>query len=250
MECQENCEYSDYLPDSKYLKCECNVSNEKKIDTKEPEKITAKSITKSLFDVLKYSNYKVIKCYKLVFRKITIKKNVGSILSNIYLIGYLIAFAIFCNSKFTYLTSEIEKLLKIESIDKNNTIEANNEDISVIQKNIIYDKEIKDKEKIDDLNKEVKNEENKEVEMIKIFNKKKESNNFIKNNKNRINIKNNDNKKNAINIIKGEKIGENKQNYKNISSPKINFYSENKNLDSKDSSIKKLAMFDQEKFLY
>ena len=54
LECQENCEFSEYLPDSKYLKCDCKVTNEEKIDTKEPEKITAKSVIKSFFNVLKY----------------------------------------------------------------------------------------------------------------------------------------------------------------------------------------------------
>ena len=57
--CQENCEYSNYLPNSSYLKCECNVVDEEEIETKEPEKITAKSIGKSFYNILKYSNYKV-----------------------------------------------------------------------------------------------------------------------------------------------------------------------------------------------
>ena len=73
--CQSNCLYSDYLPDSQYLKCECNVVNEEKIEIKEPTKITAKSVVKSFYDILKYSNYKVLWCYKLVFRKITFNKN-------------------------------------------------------------------------------------------------------------------------------------------------------------------------------
>ena len=114
LECQENCEYSEYLPESKYLKCKCHVTNEKRINTKEPEKITAKSVAKSFYNVLKYSNYKVLRCYNLVFRKVTIKKNVGSILSNIYFIGYLIAFGIFCYKKITYLKIEIEKQQKIK----------------------------------------------------------------------------------------------------------------------------------------
>ena len=74
---------------------------------------------------MKYSNYKVLKCYKLVFRKVTIKENVGSILSNIYFIGYLIAFGFFCYKKLYYLQSEILKLFKNEDnheINKNNLI--------------------------------------------------------------------------------------------------------------------------------
>ena len=72
--CQSNCEYSDYLPNSQYLKCECNVVDEEKIETKEPEKMTSKSIGKSFYNILKYSNYKVLFCYKLVFRNVILLK--------------------------------------------------------------------------------------------------------------------------------------------------------------------------------
>ena len=95
LSCQANCEYSDYLPGSEYLKCECNVVNEKKIETKEPEKITAKSTLKSFYNILRYSNYKVFKCYKLVFRKRTLFENKGSILSLIYFLGFFLGLIIF-----------------------------------------------------------------------------------------------------------------------------------------------------------
>ena len=131
--CQKNCEFDDYNPESKYMKCDCKVTNEKKIETKEPEKVTKKSVIKSFYNVLKYSNYKVLRCYNLVFRKVTIKENVGSILSNIYFIGYIIAFFIFCYNKGTYFLKGIEKLLKGDKGD--NTIELNKEDnISIFEK--------------------------------------------------------------------------------------------------------------------
>ena len=38
MNCQANCEFEDYLSDSEYLKCKCDVVNEEKIETKQPEK--------------------------------------------------------------------------------------------------------------------------------------------------------------------------------------------------------------------
>ena len=123
LNCQANCEYSDYLPDSEYLKCECNVVNEEKIDTREPEKVTAKSIVKPFYNTLKYSNYKILKCYKLVFRKRTLYKNKGSFLSLIYLLGFFIAFIIFCFRRFIYITKEINKLY--EKIEKNKDININ-----------------------------------------------------------------------------------------------------------------------------
>ena len=100
LSCQANCEYSDYLPGSEYLKCECNVVNKEKIETKEPEKITAKSTLKSFYNILRYSNYKVFKCYKLVFRKRTLFENKGSILSLIYFLGFFFGLIIFFFRKF------------------------------------------------------------------------------------------------------------------------------------------------------
>ena len=117
--CQSNCLYSDYLPDSQYLKCECNVVNEEKIEIKEPTKITAKSVVKSFYDILKYSNYKVLWCYKLVFRKVTFTENVGSILTYSYFIGYILAFMVFIYRKLYYLKEEIGKLLNKEKQDEN-----------------------------------------------------------------------------------------------------------------------------------
>ena len=65
--CQPNCKYSSYSDESKFLKCECNVENEE-IETKEVDnKFNGKIIYRSFYEILKYSNYKVLKCYKLIF---------------------------------------------------------------------------------------------------------------------------------------------------------------------------------------
>ena len=63
-------------------------------------------------------NSQILRCYNLVFRKVTIKENVGNILSNIYLIGYLISFGIFCYKRASYLKIEIEKLMQKKKISK------------------------------------------------------------------------------------------------------------------------------------
>ena len=90
--CQSNCNYSNYYFDSKYLKCECSVGDQHIIDTIEPEKFNGKMIFKSFYDVLKYSNLKILKCYKLVFDEFSITKNIGSILTIIYYLIYMIFF--------------------------------------------------------------------------------------------------------------------------------------------------------------
>ena len=233
LECQENCEYSEYLPDSKYLKCDCKVTNEEKIDTKEPEKITAKSVFKSFFDVLKYSNYKVLRCYNLVFRKVTIKENVGSILSNIYFIGYLIAFGIFCYKKTSYLDKEIEKLLQKDDI---NNIYMNKDNINIFDTN-----RNNNKEKFDDEFKVKEGE--KEIEIIKVK-KKPENNNILEINKIK---KKNESRNNNNKII--DTIDIKKQNYikeKDVNTLKDSIF-ESKNLSSKNMLTNKFTILNQEK---
>ena len=248
--CQENCEYSDYLPESKYLKCECQVTNEEKIETKEPEKITAKSVKKTFINVLKYSNYRVLYCYNLVFRKVTIKENVGSILSNIYFIGYLIAFCILCYTKADYLRNEIDKLLKDEN--NKNIIGLNKDNVSIFQKNEINDKEKFEKEKINEEKKENKekiNEENNDLE-LDIIKTKKNGSIEISNNINRkSDLKLKDNINYSNNIKRIEKNGTKKQkiiNAREINTVKDNI-SENKNLDSKVVSMSKIPIYDEVK---
>ena len=167
LECQNNCEYSDYSSESKYLKCQCQVTNEEKIETKNPEKITGKTVKKSFYDVLKYSNYKVLYCYNLVFRKVTIKENLGSILSNIYFIGYLIAFGILCYTKANYLENEISKLFEEENNNKSNS-DMNNNNLTIFKKNENLNKEkLEHEEKKDEKDKEnnEKMNENKKEEL-------------------------------------------------------------------------------------
>ena len=77
--CQEKCEYSGYNSETKLLKCECKVNTEP-IDYKNQKKFTQNKIYESFYDVLKYSNYKIIKCYNLIFDNNPISKNIGSIL--------------------------------------------------------------------------------------------------------------------------------------------------------------------------
>ena len=245
LECQENCEFSEYLPESKYLKCECNVNNEEKIETKNPKKISAKSVTNSFYNVLKYSNYKVLRCYNLVFRKVTIKKNAGSILSNIYFIGYLIAFGILCYTKAAYLKDEIDKLLKDENNEKNNMEINDKNNISIYNKNNIYNTDnLNNEEKI----KEKMNENNnKDLKESKMDNNKSETFEIFKNKKRKSN--NGNNKSLFNNNKKKQNIAPNRQNIIRLVDLKNakDSLSDSKNLVSKDEfNSNQLANLDKE----
>ena len=86
-QCQSNCDFSSYISNSLYINCSCSVVEEEK---KEEEEFSGKKIYESFYEVLKYSNLKILKCFKLTLRKKTFQKNLGSI---IVLSSFLIYFA-------------------------------------------------------------------------------------------------------------------------------------------------------------
>ena len=145
--CQPNCKFSDYLKDSQYLKCDCDISNSE-INPKNIEQFNAKSIYKSFFNVLKYSNYKVLKCSKLAFSIKSFTINIGSILTLIYFIIYSIFLVIYILKGINQLKTDISSVI-IEKTD--------NKDMN---KQIILKEKLAMK----------KIEDNKQIENIKYFN--------------------------------------------------------------------------------
>ena len=103
--CQANCKLSNYLPEEQYIKCECDISNSE-IKTESTNKFSAKSIYESFFDILKYSNYKVLKCFNLVFKLNNLTKNKGSILTLVYFAVFLVIIILFYIKGFNQLKSQ------------------------------------------------------------------------------------------------------------------------------------------------
>ena len=92
--CQPNCKFSDYSIETNLLKCDCDVSNSI-IDTKTIKKFTKESVYQSFYETLKFSNYKVLKCYKLAFHINSVTINKGSIMAIIYFSFYFIFLIIY-----------------------------------------------------------------------------------------------------------------------------------------------------------
>ena len=88
--CQGNCRFSNYIVGTNYINCTCDaeMKEEEKIEEKRIDKMDAKTFGESFYYVLKYSNYKIMKCYKLVFVKDVFKKNKGGIIIFILFILY------------------------------------------------------------------------------------------------------------------------------------------------------------------
>ena len=118
--CQSNCKFSNYSLESQYLKCECNTKNSE-IITKDAKTFNPKSLYQSFYDVLKFSNYKVLKCTKLSLSlKSFTLANKGSILSLIYIFIHFIFLITYFIKGIKQLKIEFSKIIKnnIKNVDQ------------------------------------------------------------------------------------------------------------------------------------
>ena len=184
--CQSNCKFSDYLMESNYLKCECDIKNSE-IDTNNAKSFNAKSIYQSFYNVLKFSNYKVLKCSKLALNinNFTLE-NKGSILALVYFFIHFLFIITYFIKGIGQLKNEFSKI-KISNFQKNHVEKVKNN---------------KKKERKNTNRKLISKADKKIVSHnLKIYKKMKhEQNNNINNNLKMKNLK--DNKKDIPNKIK------------------------------------------------
>ena len=140
--CQPNCKFSSYSVETKLLKCECDLTNtdiETKVIKKELTKNTA---YESFYDTLRFSNYKVLWCYKLAFHINSVTINKGSIIAIIYFLIYLLFLILYSREGIKNLKLEYARIMfgnKRKSID--NEIKDDDNKISEKQMNIMLSPE-------------------------------------------------------------------------------------------------------------
>jgi hypothetical protein len=65
--CEENCELTSYDNIKERAKCSCNVKTSISLDNIEFDR---KNLMKNFLDIKKITNIEIVKCYKIVFKKI------------------------------------------------------------------------------------------------------------------------------------------------------------------------------------
>ena len=200
--CQPNCKLSKYSEELQYLNCSCDINEEV---NNMNEKFSSKKVFESFFSVLKYSNYKVLKCYNLVFTKYLITKNIGGIIVFAFIIIYMLCFIIFIIKGINPLKNKLESKKEKENIYNNNNSNSINQNHINININIDVFKDIdkhlnifnppkrkscnnyKINEIINDINDDIKDNINKnknkdnskkKFKKVKSQKKRKDQNNF------------------------------------------------------------------------
>ena len=118
-QCQSNCQFSHYSVESQYMNCSCSTNKETNYDNNKKDKFTAKKIYESFYDVLKYSNYKIIKCANVIVDIKNIKSNKGSIIVIVYFSCYIICLFSFIFIRINPLKNKLVKDLNIKPNVKN-----------------------------------------------------------------------------------------------------------------------------------
>ena len=78
-----NCTYDSIDIENMTIICYCQVKTDIETDVKEP------SFKKEVIDIFRYSTFKVIQCYKLVFNLNNKKKNIGFLIFSILVLLHL-----------------------------------------------------------------------------------------------------------------------------------------------------------------
>ena len=117
--CQKNCNLTNYLSNSQYINCSCDFDTSKDLNSEQKDKFSTKIIYESFIDVLKYSNYKTLKCYKLAFSINIFKNNKGNIIIISLFLIYLVGVIMYIIKGIKPLNNKYKKDLNSKSESKN-----------------------------------------------------------------------------------------------------------------------------------
>jgi hypothetical protein len=118
--CPNGCTATAYSLDSKYITCECDTNDG--IVALDLNNINSENVAKSFLSSLKNSNYKVMRCYNLVFNFKIFVHNYGSIITLIFFVIYVLFMIYYCSKDINPIKVEVSKLLFEEQKKEENNI--------------------------------------------------------------------------------------------------------------------------------
>ena len=142
--CQDGCEFAFYNETTKKSKCNCEVQKYLTItDIKNISFSKKELIDNFLMTSLKNSNFKVVKCYELIFSKKGLKNNIGNYILLGIIFILIIAMIFYCIKGNKKLNDYIQTVIKQKFVNNNKTQKKSkkenvNMDKNKIKKNIKF----------------------------------------------------------------------------------------------------------------
>ena len=217
--CQDDCDFSDYNYTSKKSKCLCNIkeSSSSFVDIK----INATKLLANMKNIKNFANVNILVCYKELFSKNSLLKNVGFYILCVVIITSIINMFIFYIKYSELLKNKIKDIISAKqyfnSLKRNKTKEEEKkEKDNICQKEIALD-----------INKnDINNDNDIHIYRNKKRKKRKKKTNKSFKGKTKDNNKIINNKKRNSNIILFEKNSKSKDNNENENMKKIIDYNE------------------------
>ena len=118
--CQKGCEFESYNSETEKAKCNCPVERNEINTNTSLLKFNKNEMKNEFYNILKNSNFRVLKCYKLPFNIKIFVKNIGSIIMTILLVIFLALIIYYVAKSSRDLGIYIKRILKIKELEKNN----------------------------------------------------------------------------------------------------------------------------------
>jgi len=129
--CQEGCEFLFYNITTKKSECNCAIQTSEIVTNIDEINFEFSSLSDEFFNTINNSNFRVLKCFKLVFSKKGQKKNIGSYIMSGLCIIFLILLLIYIIKENSKVNNYIKDILK----QKQEIAKSNGEYISKSKKN-------------------------------------------------------------------------------------------------------------------
>ena len=131
--CENDCNYTGYDKINKQSICICNIANKIELISEiinNPNKLSNNS--KSNFVKYSYSNINAMKCFKALFSKKGLKKNISSYLIILFIIQFIVSTILFFKYGYYLLEDDINHILEIKEANEKNerNIYENNENVT------------------------------------------------------------------------------------------------------------------------
>ena len=135
--CQEGCLFQSYNLTTKKSECDCAVQTNETIINIDEINFDNSNLASEFFDTLNNSNFRVLKCYKLVFSKKGQKNNKGSYMMSVLSLIFLILSFVYIikeNAKINHFVNTIlEEKYQSSKINIDSLIKLN-KDINIFNK--------------------------------------------------------------------------------------------------------------------
>ena len=175
--CQKGCDFQSYNTLTKKAKCDCFIQ-ENQINTDMSDlKFDRNDMIEQFYETIENSNFRVLKCYKLVFNFSLFKKNIGCIFMTILIILFeiLLIFYLIIGSK--KVNEFIQIIIKNKYFPKENNSSKRNLNKQIIK----FENKNKYSQKYNNNNNnEIKSKKNLKRKILKENNKSQIKNNIRK----------------------------------------------------------------------